>query len=112
MIDIPITRIQLLAPSEVRENRTCWDCVFWFSVDDGFIADCALGKDYRDCPPCKMNFTPEEMKIILTDVNELELFFKSYSNGIEYVTLSKCNDNNNYVPVNLFKPDGGDYTYE
>jgi hypothetical protein len=92
MIDIPITRVQLLAPPEVRETRDCWDCAFWYCVDGGFIVDCLLGRDYKNYPPCKYNFTPEEMKIILDDVLDLELYFRSYSNGIEYITVAGVND--------------------
>ena len=101
MIDIPITRIQLLAPPEIRENRKCNACAFHYVDVCGngckFELDsCTRSQhvniyknlDYK-IPPCKMNFTPEEMKVILADVHELELFFKSYSNGIEYVTIGE-----------------------
>lgn len=107
MIDIPITRVQLLAPPEVRETRKCEDCAFYYYDDCG--DHCNLGKDcyernvYEDEPyyktyrvcillPCKSNFTPEEIQVILEDVLELELYFQSYSNGIEYITIAGVND--------------------
>jgi hypothetical protein len=97
--------IQLVAPSEVRETRECDDCAFHYHEYD-YGDFCNLGLPLYQA--CKMNFTPEEMKIILDEVLETEKFM-NHPCVIEYLTLSGCIDNNNYVPVYPMNPDGGSY---
>jgi hypothetical protein len=94
MINNPI-RIQLLALPEVRKNRTCEECVFYYHEFD-YGDFCNL--DFPLHESCKMNFILEEMKLLLDDIIKEENYMLR--------PLS-------FAPIKLMKlNDSGDYTYE